>query len=81
MIVLSVDGDPQGCAAVKDGFMDEGYAQPLAYMTRQSLVTIIDMVKNNKKVADKDKMNFVPGVVYSGANINKTADEVWGCAK
>jgi ABC-type sugar transport system substrate-binding protein len=81
VIVLSVDGDPQGCAAVKDGWMDAGYAQPLASMTRQSLQTIIDIVKNKKKVDEKDKIQLIPGVEYTGGNIAETADAVWGCAK
>jgi ABC-type sugar transport system substrate-binding protein len=81
VVVLSVDGDPQGCAAVKDGWMDAGYAQPLASMTRQSLQTIIDIVKDKKKIDDKDKIHLIPGVEYTAGNIAETADTVWGCAK
>ena len=81
VVVLSVDGDPQGCAAVKDGWMDAGYAQPLASMTRQSLQTIIDIVKDKKKIDDKDKIHLIPGVEYTAGNIAETAETVWGCAK
>ena len=81
VVVLSVDGDPQGCAGVKDGWMDAGYAQPLASMTRQSLQTIIDIVKDKKKIDDKDKIHLIPGVEYTAGNIAETADTVWGCAK
>jgi ABC-type sugar transport system substrate-binding protein len=81
VVVLSVDGDPQGCAGVKDGWMDAGYAQPLASMTRQSLQTIIDVVKDKKKIDDKDKIHLIPGVEYTAGNIAEAADTVWGCAK
>ena len=81
VVVLSVDGDPQGCAAVKEGYMDAGYAQPLAEMTRRSLQTILDMVKEKKKIDPKDKIHLIPGVEYTPANIAQTASEVWGCAK
>ena len=81
MIVLSVDGDPQGCAAVKDGWMDAGYATPIALMTRNSLQVIIDIVKDHKKVADKDRIQLIPGVEYTKANFAETEDKVWGCAK
>jgi ribose transport system substrate-binding protein len=81
VIVLSVDGDPQGCAAVREGVMDAGYAQPLADMTRQSLQTILDIVKENKKTAAADKIHLIPGVEYTPANSGETANAVWGCAK
>ena len=37
VIVESVDGDEQGCAAVRDGWMDAGYAQPFEFMTRETI--------------------------------------------
>lgn len=81
VIVLSVDGDPQGCSAVREGAMDAGYAQPLAEMTRQSLQTILDIVKDQKKIAAADKIHLIAGVEYTPANIGDTANAVWGCAK
>ena len=61
--------------------MDAGYAQPLASMTRQSLQTIIDIVKDKKKIDEKDKIQLIPGVEYTARNIAETAGTVWGCAK
>jgi apolipoprotein N-acyltransferase len=50
-------------------------------MTRQSLRTVIDIVKDKKKIAAADKIHLIPGVEYTPANIAQTADAVWGCAK
>jgi ABC-type sugar transport system substrate-binding protein len=81
VIILSVDGDPQGCAAVKDGWMDAGYATPIGEMTRNSLQAIIDIVKDHKKIADKDRVQLLAGLEYTKANFSTTSDNVWGCAK
>ena len=81
MIVLSVDGDPQGCAAVRDGWADAGYATPIALMTHNSLQVIIDIVKDHKKIADKDRIQLLPGIEYTKDNFSTTADKVWGCSK
>jgi ABC-type sugar transport system substrate-binding protein len=81
VIVLSVDGDPQGCAAVNDGLLDAGYATPIALMTHNSLQVVIDMVKDHKKIADKDRIQLIPGVEYTKDNISNTQDKVWGCSK
>lgn len=78
---LSVDGDPQGCASVRGGVTDAGYAQPLASRTRQPLQTILDMTKDKKQVDEKDKIPLMPGVEYTGGNIAETADTLRGCAK
>jgi ABC-type sugar transport system substrate-binding protein len=81
VIVLSVDGDPQGCQSVKDGYMDAGYAQPVPKNTRDSLLVGIDIVKNHKKLADADRFVLIPGTEYMQSNIIDTASQVWGCLK
>jgi ribose transport system substrate-binding protein len=81
VIVLSVDGDPQGCAAVRDGWMDAGYAQPFAQMTLETIQVIIDAAKTGKKLADKDRVRLIPGVEYTLANFPTTEGRVWGCVK
>jgi ABC-type sugar transport system substrate-binding protein len=81
VIVLSIDGDPQGCKTMREGWGDAGYATPIAEMTRNSLQTIIDVVKDKKKIADKDKIQLLPGVEYTQANLPDTESKVWGCAR
>ena len=81
VIVLSVDGDPQGCAAVRDAWMDAGYAQPFARMTRETLDVIIDRAKNGKKLTEAERVRLIPGVEYTPANFAQTEGSVWGCAR
>jgi ABC-type sugar transport system substrate-binding protein len=81
VVVLSVDGDPQGCQSVRDGVMDAGYAQPFTTMTRATLQAIIDFKKNGKKYDEKDRVLLVPGTEYTPTNFDATKDKVWGCAK
>jgi ABC-type sugar transport system substrate-binding protein len=80
VVVLSVDGDPQGCQSVEDGVMDAGYAQPFASMTSASLQAIIDL-KHGKKYGDKERIQLVPGTEYTLQNLASTRDKVWGCQK
>lgn len=81
VIVLSIDGDPQGCKAMSEGWGDAGYATPIAQMTRNSLQVIIDIVKGKKKIADKDRVQLLAGVEYTKGNLAETGANVWGCAK
>ena len=81
VVVLSIDGDPQGCAAVKGGWSDAGYATPIADMTKRSLQVIIDIAKDHKKIADKDRIQLLPGVEYTKANLASVEGNVWGCTK
>jgi ABC-type sugar transport system substrate-binding protein len=79
VIILSVDGDPQGCAAVKEGWMDAGYAQPVPLMSRRTIEVIIDIAKNGKKPEGDDRIQLIPGTEYMKSNIEQTEGEVWGC--
>lgn len=81
VIILSIDGDPQGCKAMTEGWGDAGYATPIADMTRNSLQVIIDIVKGKKTIADKDKVQQLAGLEYTKANLAETGAKVWGCAK
>ncbi len=81
VIVLSIDGDPQGCKAMTEGWADAGYATPIAEMTRNSLQVIIDLAKDKKKIEDKDKVQLLAGVEYTKDNLAETGGKVWGCAK
>jgi ABC-type sugar transport system substrate-binding protein len=81
VVVLSIDGDPQGCSYVRDGWMDAGYAQPFALMTRKTIEVIIDIAKSGKKPAEADRFQLIPGVEYTQANFAEASDKVWGCLK
>jgi ABC-type sugar transport system substrate-binding protein len=81
VIVETVDGDEQGCAAIRDHWADAGYAQPFEFMTRETIRVIVEMKKNHLKLADKDRVVLIPGVEYTPANFAETSSKVWGCLK
>lgn len=81
VIVLSIDGDPQGCAGVRSGYMDAGVAQPFAEMTYDTVKVVIEMAKTGKGPTGKDRVARIPGVMYTPANFSKTSAEVWGCSE
>jgi ABC-type sugar transport system substrate-binding protein len=79
VIVESVDGDPQGCAGVRDGWMDSGYAQPFELMTRKTEEAIIQISKTKKPLDEKDRVLQIPSIEYTPANFADTKGQVWGC--
>lgn len=81
IIILSVDGDPQGCKAAKDGYLDAGYATPIAQMTRRTLEVIVEIAKNNREPKGDARIELLPGVEYTKANLGETEANVWGCKK
>jgi ribose transport system substrate-binding protein len=81
VIVETVDGDEQGCAAIRDHWADAGYAQPFEFMTRETIRVIVEIKKNHLKLADKDRVVLIPGVEYTPANFAETNSKVWGCLK
>ncbi len=81
VIVESVDGDEQGCAAVREGWMDAGYAQPFEFMTRETIRVVVDIAKHHTKLPDKERIVLIPGVEYTPSNFAQTSGKVWGCLK
>ncbi len=81
VIVLSIDGDPQGCAGVKSDYMDAGVAQPFAEMTYDTMKMVIEMAKTGKEPTGKDRVARIPGLMYTPANFSKASAGVWGCSE
>lgn len=77
VIVESIDGDPQGYASVKNGYMDAGYATDIFAMTRQSLEAIAK-IKAGQKLTEEQRVVYLPGIEYTPANLTQTQDKVWG---
>lgn len=77
VIIESIDGDPQGYAAVKNGYMDSGYATDIFAMTRQSLEAIVK-IKGGQKIPDNQKIVYLPGIEYTPTNLAQVQDKVWG---
>jgi simple sugar transport system substrate-binding protein/ribose transport system substrate-binding protein len=80
VIVLSIDGDPQGCQSVRDGYMDGGYAQPFADMTLAALQAIIEL-HDGKTLDEAHKVKLIPSYQYTPSDFATTKSKVWGCAQ
>ena len=78
VFILSIDGDPQGCAGVRDGWVDAGYATPIPRMTHDSLQAIVDIHNGKPPAADK-RIQFIAGTEYTQQNFEQTKAQVWGC--
>jgi ABC-type sugar transport system substrate-binding protein len=79
VIVLSIDGDPQGCQAAKDGYMDAGYAAPFAEMTQKTLDAAVQLAVKHENLNDKDRINTVPSTEYTPDNLAQVQSKIWGC--
>lgn len=74
--IISIDGDPVGCQALKDGFVDMILATDVPTMTRNVLEQTIAGI-NGETVAESE---LLPGIAVTPENIADNADNVWGCA-
>jgi ABC-type sugar transport system substrate-binding protein len=81
VVVLSIDGDPQGCQAAKDGYLDAGYAAPFGEMTQKTLEAVINFSKGGKKLADIDRIKVIPSTEYTSQTIAKIQGDIWGCVR
>jgi ABC-type sugar transport system substrate-binding protein len=79
IIVMTVDGDPQGCAAIRDSWADVGYAQAFRAMAYATIKAMVDLVKYHKKPAQN--VMWIQSVEYTPANFAQTSSQVWGCQK
>jgi ABC-type sugar transport system substrate-binding protein len=79
VIVLSIDGDPQGCQAAKEGYLDAGYAAPFADMTQKTLDAAVQLAVKHQKFSEKDRINTIASTEYTPGNIAQIQAKVWGC--
>jgi ABC-type sugar transport system substrate-binding protein len=77
VVIESIDGDPQGYGAVKDSYMDAGYATDIFAMAKQSLQAVIT-IKSGQKIPDAQRVVFLPGIEYMPSNLAQVQDGIWG---
>jgi ABC-type sugar transport system substrate-binding protein len=73
--IVSIDGDPIGCKAVRDGLVDMVLATDVPTMTHNVLEQTLNAV-NGDTVAETE---FLPGIAVTPDTIEDKADQVWGC--
>lgn len=75
--IVSIDGGPIGCQAVRDGLIDADIATPIAAMADAAVRAAVTAGKGGEP---KAKTLFLPGVFYTPADVEEKASQVWGCA-
>lgn len=74
--IVSIDGDPVGCQALKDGLVDMVIATDVPTMTRNVLVQTIAAIRG-EAVAESEQL---PGLPVTPDNIAENEANVWGCS-
>ncbi|UOR01357.1 sugar ABC transporter substrate-binding protein [Leucobacter allii] len=73
--IISIDGDENGCQAVRDGFVDMVLATDVPTMTHNVLEQTLNGI-NGETVA---KSEALPGIPVTPETIEENASKVWGC--
>lgn len=76
VVVVSIDGLPSGCRAVRDGFLDLDIATPIADMADRAVGAALKAVKGE---AVEPKSEFLPGIPYGPSDVEAKAASLSGC--
>jgi len=74
--IISIDGDPVGCQALKDGYVDMVLATDVPTMTYNVLEQTLAGIKG-ETVKESE---LLPGIPVTPENIADNEANVWGCA-
>ncbi|OJX63177.1 MAG: hypothetical protein BGO95_09185 [Micrococcales bacterium 73-13] len=73
--IVSIDGDPSGCQALKDRLINLSLATDVPTMTKNALTQLLNAIKG-QPVA---KPELLPGIPVTPDTIAEKAPLVWGC--
>jgi ABC-type sugar transport system substrate-binding protein len=73
--IVSIDGDPIGCKAVRDKYVDMVLATDVPTMTTNVLQQTLNKIKGDKVA----KTEFLPGIPITPDTVESKASQVWGC--
>jgi ribose transport system substrate-binding protein len=76
IVIVSIDGTPLGCKAVRDRLIDLEIATPLPEMCYRAVAAAIKAAGGGKV---EPHAEFLPGIPYGPDNVNEMASKVWGC--
>jgi ABC-type sugar transport system substrate-binding protein len=76
VFLVTVDGDPNGCKAIKDGFLDSDVVTPVGDFGEQAVEAA--HTAHGGDAVDPD-VAAVAGFALNQANLSSTEDTVWGC--
>jgi ABC-type sugar transport system substrate-binding protein len=77
LTIVSIDGTPLGCKAVKDRLIDLEIATPLPEMAKRAIGAAIKAA-NGETISPQAE--FLPGIPYGPDDVATMAPKIWGCA-
>lgn len=77
LAIVSIDGAPTGCQAVRDGFIDMDLATPVGDMAEAAVAAAVKAAKGEPI---PQRTLFLAGTAYTPADVQEKASKVWGCA-
>ena len=77
VVIVSIDGLPLGCKAVRDRLIDLDIATPVPEMARRAVGAAVKAAKG-EEIAPK--VEFLPGIAYGPDDVDANADKLWGCS-
>lgn len=77
LTIVSIDGTPLGCKAVRDRLIDLDIATPIPEMAKRA-VAAAETAAAEQEVSPRAE--FLPGIPYGPDDVATMAPKVWGCA-
>ena len=76
VVIVTIDGLPLGCKAVRDRMIDLDIATPVPEMAERAVNAAVKAA-NGEAIATKAE--FLPGIPYGPDNVEAMKDKLWGC--
>ena len=76
LVIVSIDGTPLGCKAVRDKLIDLEIATPLPEMAKRAVAAAVKASQGGKI---EPQAEFLPGIPYGPGDVDKMASQIWGC--
>jgi ABC-type sugar transport system substrate-binding protein len=76
LVIVSIDGTPLGCKAVRDKLIDLEIATPLPEMAKRAIAAAVKASQGGKI---EPQAEFLPGIPYGPSDVDSMASKIWGC--
>lgn len=77
LTIVSIDGTPLGCKAVRDRLIDLEIATPLPEMAKRAVEAAAKAASGQ---TISPQAEFLPGIPYGPDDVATMAPKIWGCA-
>ena len=77
VVIVSIDGLPSGCKAVRDRLVDLDIATPVPEMSSRAVRAAVAAAKGE---TISPKVEFLPGIPYGPGDVEQKKGRLWGCS-